>query len=387
VTRIVIAEDSQEIRWLVENSLKAANYELTSTSDGAKAWESIQRVIPDIVILDVNMPVMTGIDVCKRLRQTEATRHIGVLFLTANDALAAKTLAFEAGADDLMVKPFAPRELRARIEAVLKRTEAAREAARGAAQSPARLPAPTGRVIGVAGSRGGVGTSVLTVNLATSLALEGLPTCLVDLDLERAIDTMLLDLPQTRQGTLADLSMTYHADTDWEFVSGHLRAHTSGLKVLPGPTEPTQAELVVGAYVAAYLDMVRQHHRVVMIDMAGGYADLTHRMLDLCDHLYIVASPDRPSLRGLERLVGMVRDQQGRRLSMSVIVNQRAPTPSLSPHFLCASVELPLAATIPYGGEEFMDAYNLGTPLVQKRPKHPVSLALLKLAHAIRVHV
>jgi two-component system, OmpR family, response regulator len=117
--KILIVDDDPQIREVLTIALNRAGYATLSASDGAGALRSAARDAPDLMILDVGLPELDGLEVCRRLR---ATSDLPVLFLTARDDEVDRILGLELGADDYVTKPFSPRELTARIKAILKRT-------------------------------------------------------------------------------------------------------------------------------------------------------------------------------------------------------------------------------------------------------------------------
>ncbi|MEM6956618.1 MAG: response regulator, partial [Myxococcota bacterium] len=119
--RILVVEDEADLAELVAFNLKQAGYATTTASDGATALAEIQRSPPDLVVLDVMLPDITGLEVCRRLRRSDATVALPVIMLTAKGEEVDRVVGFEVGADDYVLKPFSPRELILRIEAILRR--------------------------------------------------------------------------------------------------------------------------------------------------------------------------------------------------------------------------------------------------------------------------
>jgi two-component system phosphate regulon response regulator PhoB len=123
---ILVVEDEPDILDLITYHLENAGNVVRKATDGAQGLRICQKKIPDLVVLDLMLPQMGGKEVLRRIRQDHATRSIPVLILTARTDEVDRIVGFEIGADDYMTKPFSPRELVLRIEAVLKRTRPAR---------------------------------------------------------------------------------------------------------------------------------------------------------------------------------------------------------------------------------------------------------------------
>jgi CheY-like chemotaxis protein len=120
--KILIAEDEPDIRELITLTLQFSGYEVVSTKDGAEAVDVAQNGHFDLILMDVRMPRMTGYEACRRLRQNEKTKHIPVVFLSAKGQEAEVQAGLNAGANQYILKPFAPDMLTRRIEEILNGT-------------------------------------------------------------------------------------------------------------------------------------------------------------------------------------------------------------------------------------------------------------------------
>ena len=118
---ILVADDDADILSLVLFRLERAGYDVVAAADGDEALRLAVERHPDLAILDVMMPKLTGYDVTREIRKNEATRRMPVILLTARAQEADVTRGFEAGADDYIKKPFSPQELRERVQAILGR--------------------------------------------------------------------------------------------------------------------------------------------------------------------------------------------------------------------------------------------------------------------------
>ena len=121
MSTILLAEDDPDIRYLVGFKLQRAGFEVVGVDDGLAALREAQSRPPDLAILDVRMPKMSGIEVCRELRAGPHTARVPIIMLTARARPQDLEQAYDAGATDYVVKPFSPRELLDRVEAVLAR--------------------------------------------------------------------------------------------------------------------------------------------------------------------------------------------------------------------------------------------------------------------------
>lgn len=121
--KILIADDEKDIVDLIAYNLEREGFAVSRAFDGRKAWELVNVEKPDLVILDLMMPEIPGMDVCRMIRRQDSTAALPIIMLTAKSDPIDKILGLEVGADDYVAKPFHVRELIARVRAVLRRSE------------------------------------------------------------------------------------------------------------------------------------------------------------------------------------------------------------------------------------------------------------------------
>src|SRR5579883_2566265 len=120
--RVVVVDDEPSLIKFVSHSLRARGYDVADAADGLEGVERVREYKPDLVILDINMPGMDGLEACAYIRQFS---DAGIIMLTASGAEGDKIRALDAGADDYLTKPFAIGELMARVRAVMRRVSQA----------------------------------------------------------------------------------------------------------------------------------------------------------------------------------------------------------------------------------------------------------------------
>jgi phosphate regulon transcriptional regulator PhoB len=123
--RIVIIEDEKDILDLVRYNFRKEGFEVETFSHGRKGFDFLRQNLADLVLLDIMLPDLDGMEICKRLRADERLKNIPIIFLTAKGEEVDRVVGLEIGADDYVVKPFSPRELVARVKAVLRRRDQA----------------------------------------------------------------------------------------------------------------------------------------------------------------------------------------------------------------------------------------------------------------------
>lgn len=121
--RVLLVEDDRDIVELVRYNLEKEGYQLLSAADGAIGLAQVRKTPPDLLILDLMLPKISGLEICKEIRKDVNLNRLPILMLTAKGEEADRVVGLELGADDYVTKPFSPRELAARVKALLRRSE------------------------------------------------------------------------------------------------------------------------------------------------------------------------------------------------------------------------------------------------------------------------
>ncbi len=121
--RVLVIEDEPDLRSTLQFNLKSENYKVTTASDGASALAEISKNIPDLILLDLMLPDMSGLEICKKIRGESFSDKVSIIMLTAKGEEVDRVVGFELGADDYVVKPFSVRELMLRVSSILKRSK------------------------------------------------------------------------------------------------------------------------------------------------------------------------------------------------------------------------------------------------------------------------
>jgi len=124
---ILIVEDEEDIAALIAHHMQGAGFNVMVAYNGAAAFKEIEKQLPDLVLLDLMLPDIDGTEVCKALRQRQATKDIPIIMVTAKAEEVDRIVGLELGADDYVVKPFNTRELVLRVKGILKRVKAPRD--------------------------------------------------------------------------------------------------------------------------------------------------------------------------------------------------------------------------------------------------------------------
>jgi two-component system phosphate regulon response regulator PhoB len=147
VTAVLIVDDERDLLSLLDFNLRAAGFETLLATTGEQALAHLRKRVPDLVLLDVMLPDVSGTEICRQLKGNPRTKHVPVVMLTAKGEEVDRVVGFELGADDYVTKPFSVRELVLRLKAVLRRSGGARDAERPPeAVGPVRVDVDAHRV-------------------------------------------------------------------------------------------------------------------------------------------------------------------------------------------------------------------------------------------------
>lgn len=120
MAKILIAEDERDIRDLIAFTLRFAGHEVIATANGEEALQSALQEIPDLILLDVRMPRMSGYEACEQIKSNTSTQHIPVIFLSAKGQESEVQTGLKAGATEYILKPFSPDQLTERVRVILE---------------------------------------------------------------------------------------------------------------------------------------------------------------------------------------------------------------------------------------------------------------------------
>ncbi len=313
--KILVVDDDEEGLKLIGLALERAGFQIVIAPNGTQALEKAVSEAPDLVVLDVMMPDMDGVEVCRRLRANPATQGLGIIMFTAKVMVDDKVAGFEAGADDYLTKPTRPAELVAHVKALLAR--------RGVPVATTERTSD-GTTLGFLGAKGGVGLSTLAGNIAASLAAKG-PTVLADFRLGQGTLGMLFGQP--RASGIANLVSKPAAEINSKVVEAELLKHASGLRLLLSSTRPKEANLNASPEtMAAIVKTLRGMARSVVVDLGSGLSRQTARLLREIDALILVVEPHRAALLMAHEIMREIEPMGITAAKMNIVLVNRAPS-------------------------------------------------------------
>ncbi|MCS6963091.1 response regulator [Thermoflexus sp.] len=385
-TILVVDDDLQAIK-LISLMLQRKGYRVTPATSGTQALAKAETEQPDLIILDVMMPDMDGLEVCRRLRANPKTSGIPILMFTAKTAVADKIAGFQAGADDYLTKPVHPAELISRVEALLQR------AARLKAEATAGIHAAT---IGFLGVKGGVGTSTVALNTAVVLA-QGAghlpPTVRTPPPDFRYPRVVLADLAP--HGGLAYLLRLSQAlglpnvlayppqELDPPTIEKYLTRHVSGLRMLLTPYTPRPVMLS-----AAHIRTLARHLAVLgdyaLFEMGHTLDDGARTLLGELRYLVLVMEPTSLALAHARELIhvlsqlGWATQQLG-----LVVVNRAVSGIALTRRQIEEALSIEPIGFISPAPELAHQAADHGVPIVMLQPEGLLAEQFRELARRL----
>ncbi len=280
--KILVVDDDLESLKLVGLMLRRQGYEVVTAESGKKALAAVAADLPDLIILDVMMPDMSGLEVSRKLREREVTARIPIIMFTAKILIEDKVKGFEAGADDYLTKPTHPAELTARVRQILDRTKA----------TGSLTPPPSkkqGRTIGILGVKGGVGVTTLAVNLAVSMLQEESSPLVTDI--RPGQGSLGLMLGHNHKGVARILSQM---EITPEIIEPEIVTHQSGLRAVVSSIDPRETRLEYPPEkLSAYISAVRTLGDPVIFDLGHGLSKRTRHLIKEMDQLLYIVEGNR----------------------------------------------------------------------------------------------
>jgi pilus assembly protein CpaE len=371
--RILFVDDEAQIRKLLSTWLTRHGYEVSIASDGWEALKAIRTNAPDLVITDVNMPNMNGLELTRRLRSDHKTARIPVIMLSARKQADDVLTGYAEGADEYVPKPVEMAVLEAKIEVLLRRfrTTAGEVAVKRG-----------GNVILFVHGKGGVGCTTLAVNAAVALAATTIyRVTLLDLNLEFGNAPMLMDL--TSRKTLADLAEDAHEQLDEPTFATYLEQDRSGVRVLAGCDIPERAELVTVPAVQQAIDHLQKQSDYVVVDAPASFSQQVLAALDVADAAVIVTAAHLPSLRATKQALEVLQ-KLSFPVERTVLVVNRTSAGGVEMDHVARFFNRKPDIVVPYT-EACDDAADRGRPLALLHPESAAAKGIRDLAARIAV--
>jgi pilus assembly protein CpaE len=372
---LLLLESDPASRGVIAGVLGGVGYAVTPVKDAAEVFAAAGD--HQLVIIDVVSGPRTASEICREIRSTPALAAIPVLCISQADDVEDRIRFLEAGADDVMAKPFDARELEARVEALLVRFQRSREV--GTISPFEGAAHPTRRLVTVFSPKGGVGTTTIAVNLAVVMGGRR-PGRTLLIDLDRQFGQVATHLNLTVRQTLADLVRDELGIREPELIRSYSSHHESGLHVIPAPGSPELAELVQAEHVDQLLDTALQAYDQVVIDAGSHLDEPSLTALERADGVVFTVYPEIAALKALHSLLDVLAEVGSTGTKATFVLNNMFARDILKMSQIESALGTRVAVELPYDPYIYLKAVNEGVPVVLGAPRSAAAERLSRLA-------
>lgn len=372
-SRILVVDDEPQVRKLMETYLGRAGFTVRTAVDGLDALEKVRDEVPDLVITDVTMPNLNGLELTRRLRTSHKTARIPILMLSALKQEGDVLAGYAQGADDYVGKPVELSILRAKIDQLLKRA------------SLSAVPEGTvlGQVVCFVRGKGGVGVTTLAVNTALAMMVRSPDRVgLLDLNTTFSDSHILLDLrslhPLTRLSEL-------HGDIDDETFDRFVSHHPSGVRVVVANVVPEEAEWVSVPAAQLAIDRLRRKSDYVVVDLPPSFSEQTLAAVDVAGLICVVTTNHLPAMKGARDCLNVLSKINIAPDKVKLVLNLNTPT-GLGPEQVAAFFKREPDAVVNYS-DLYDPAADHGKPVILSHPSSAAASDIRKLTAMIESFV
>ena len=360
----------------IEAILTGTGYAVTQTANADEAFNLAAE--HRLVILDVVDGVRTAIDICAEIRATPSLAAVPVMCISASDDVEERIRFLEAGADDVMARPFDARELEARVEALLLRFQRSRDlapviSADGLAMAKAR------RAVAVYSPKGGVGTTTIATNVAAVAAAKH-PDQVVLVDLDLQFGGVATHLNLRPKQTLADIVRDDAAMREPELIRSCATRHESGLHVLAAPAAPEAAETVTPAHVAMILATLLEAYQLVVVDAGSTLDERVLTVFETAETVILPVYPEIAALKAMRALLEYVSETGALGSKAMLVLNNAFAREILKLRDVESALGSEVAFELPYDPFLYLKAVNEGIPIVIGAPRSAPAERFVRLS-------
>jgi pilus assembly protein CpaE len=385
--KLLIVDDIPETRDHLSR-LVGLEREIDVVGTAGSGEEAIQLAMdlrPDVIVMDINMPGMDGIAASEIIAQRLPFSPI--IMMSVHGEAEHLKRAMLAGAREFLVKPFSGDEFSTSIKRVHERELQRREqlTATGAS-TPSVTPismddVENHQVVAVFSPKGGAGRTTIATNLALALRREtNQRVALVDANLQFGDVGVLLNLnPKNR----SVLDAVEGGEPDRDIIESVIVDHSTGIRVLLAPPSPEGADLVTAAYLRKIVEMLKETHDWVIVDLPSGLNDHTLGVLDAADQILVVAALEITTIKNVRLFLEVADQLDYERSKLRLVINRSDSSQGIRIGDVEASIRRPIDGTIVSDGRLAVLAVNRGVPFVVSHPESPLARDVTKLARTV----
>ena len=320
-----------------------------------------------LVILDVASGIRTGIDICAEIRATPSLSAVPVMCISASDDVEERIRFLEAGADDVMARPFDARELEARVEALLLRFQRSKDLAPAVSMDGAVITRAR-RTVVVFSPKGGVGTTTIATNIAVAAAAHR-PNQVVLVDLALQFGGVATHLNVRPRQTLADLVRDEAGMREAELIRSYATPHSSGLQVLAAPAQPEAAETVTQTHVDQILGTLLDAYEQVVVDAGSTLDERVLAVFERADTVVLPVYPEIAALNAMHALLEYLTETGALGSKGLFVLNNAFARDILKLRDVESALGSKVAFELPYDPFIYLKAVNEGIPVVIGAPR------------------
>jgi len=370
---ILIVDDEVNTLKLLGMALEREGYRISAAQDARTALERVAAAVPDLAILDVMMPGVSGLDLCQQLRARRETANLPIILLSAKDQVADRVAGLKAGADEYLVKPIDPVELIVRVASLLERTRRLR--AEGAGRAA--------KTISFIGAKGGSGTTSVVLNVGTWLASQQAEVVAVELRGQAGSFATLLGLKGARG--LDELAEAELRRITAQEVARRVLRHASGLQVVCPAADRVGFERMGVDQAQAILAGLRELGDYVLVDLPSIPTAAVEAAIPASRSVVLLVEPVRDSVERASAMASFLQSiAQAGAVLLAVAVTRAPIAAPLSVSEIEERLAVPVAAAIPPAPDAFARAANLGRPVILTDPSSTAAQAFVQLAGLLR---
>ena len=361
-------------------ALTTAGYTVTASTDADAAFSQV--VEHQLVILDLGSGSVdgarSGVELCREIRATPAMAAVPVLCVASSDDVEERIGFLEAGADDVIARPFDGRELEARVEALLLRFQRSRDLAPVVSADGLTL-AHARRVVVVYSPKGGVGTTTIAVNVAVAAA-QRRPDKVVLVDLDLQFGGVATHLNLHPKQTIIDAVLDDAALREPELLRTYAMRHDSGLHVLAAPTTPGAAEQITADHVINIVGTLLDGYESVVIDAGSTLDERILSVFELAETIILPVYPEIAALKAVHGLLDYLNEAGTFGAKATFVLNNMFAREILKLRDIEAALGTRISMDLPYDGFLYLKAINEGVPIVQGAARSAPAERLTRLS-------
>jgi pilus assembly protein CpaE len=373
---ILLLESSVSAGETIATILTTAGYAVTLTEDPDVALA--QGATHQLVMLDVATGPRSGIEICREFRAAPESTGVPVMCVSATDEVEERIAYLEAGADDVMARPFDARELEARVEALLLRFQRSRDLAPVISSDGVTMTRAK-RTVAVFSPKGGVGTTTIATNIAVAAAADR-PDRIILVDLASQFGDVATHLNLVAKQTIADLVHDDGAMREGEILRTYTERHESGLNVLAASSTPQAMEAITATEVRLILRTALETYDFVVVDAGSTLDDRTQAVFEVAETIILAVGPEIAALKAMHAMLGYLAGSAPIADKSIFVVNELFARQILKTRDVEGVLGTTVSLELPYDPFLYLKAVNEGIPIVLGAPRSAPGERLAKLS-------